>query len=143
MVVHRDKSAIEVVVGLYRALESGLRGEALRDFFAPDAIFVEYPNPITPQGATRNATQAVEASKSGAELLAWQRYTLRESFEQGDTLITRVTWTAEIAHELGPFRAGQRLTGHLAQFITLREGRITRLETYDCYEPFGTAAHAA
>jgi ketosteroid isomerase-like protein len=58
-------------------------------------------------------------------------------------VIARVTWSAEIGRDRGPFRAGQRLTAHLAQFITVREGRIIRLETYDCYEPFPLAASAA
>jgi ketosteroid isomerase-like protein len=138
-----SKSAIEVVKGLHKALENGLHGEALSEFFAPNAVFVEYPNPVTPKGATRNPSEAAAGSKSGAELLAWQRYELRDFFEQRDIVIARVTWTAEIGRDRGPFRAGQRMTAHLAQFITVREGRITRLETYDCYEPFVAAASAA
>jgi ketosteroid isomerase-like protein len=77
-----------------------------------------------------------ESSKRGAQLLAWQRYEVRDAIEHGDTAIMRVTWTAEIAQNIGPFRAGQKLTAHLAQFVTCRDGRITHLETYDCYEPF-------
>jgi ketosteroid isomerase-like protein len=138
-----SKSAMEVVEGLHKFLERGLHGDALGEFFTPNAVLVEYPNLVTPKGATRNPSEAAAGSKSGAELLAWQRYELRDAFQQGDTVIARVTWTAEIARDRGPFRAGQRLTAHLAQFITVREGRITRLETYDCYEPFPAATSAA
>jgi ketosteroid isomerase-like protein len=136
-----SKSALELVKGLHRALENGLHGEALSEFFSPSAVFVEHPNLVTPKGATRNRSEAAQGSKSGAELLAWQRYELRDAFEQGDLVIVRVTWTAEIGRDRGPFRAGQRLTAHLAQFISVRDGRITRLETYDCYEPFPAAAN--
>ena len=138
-----DSSALEVVRGLYNALENSLHGEALREFFAPNAIFIEYPNPVTPRGATRNPTEATGASTSGAELLAWQRYELRDVLVQGDLVVARVTWSAEIRRDRGPFKAGQRLAAHLAQFITVREGRIQRLETYDCYEPFSDGASAA
>lgn len=48
----------------------------------------------------------------------------------------RSTWTGEIATDAGPFRAGQQLTAHVAQFIDVRDGRIASIETYDCYEPF-------
>ena len=44
--------------------------------------------------------------------------------------------TGEIARDFGPFRRGQTLTAHIAQFIETRDGRICRIETYDCYEPF-------
>lgn len=137
-----DRSAIDVVTALHKALESGVHGEALGELFAPGAVFVEHPNLVTPKGATRGANEALEGSKSGAQLLAWQRYELRDAIEQGELVVARVTWTAEIGRDRGPFRAGQRLTAHLAQFITVREGRIARLETYDCYEPFPAAPAA-
>lgn len=34
------------------------------------------------------------------------------------------------------FIAGTQLTGHVASFFTVRDGRIVRHETFDCYEPF-------
>ncbi|HET8937741.1 MAG TPA: nuclear transport factor 2 family protein [Polyangiales bacterium] len=130
---------IAVVEGLYKALETGKSGEALSDFVTDDAEFIEHPNPVTPRGARRNPAELRESSKRGAQLLAWQHYEVRDAVEHGDTAIMRVTWTAEIAQTIGPFRAGQQLTAHLAQFVTCRDGRIARLETYDCYEPFAAA----
>lgn len=76
------------------------------------------------------------ASAAGAGLLAWQRYRTWDVIESGPTAIARATWNAEIAVDAGPFRAGQRLTAHLAQFVTIRDGAIAQIETYDCYEPF-------
>jgi ketosteroid isomerase-like protein len=131
------ETAISITKGLYAALEAGQFGEALSAFVASDAVFVEHPNLITPRGAERGLQELKGSSKRGAELLAWQRYALRDAIEHGDTAILRVTWTAEIARSIGPFQAGQKLTAHLAQFVSCRDGRIVRLETYDCYEPFG------
>ena len=139
MVVDMPTTAISVIEGLYKALEAGQFGDALSDYVTDDAVFIEHPNPVTPRGARRNPPELKESSKRGAQLLAWQRYQIRDAIEHGDTAIMRVTWTAEIAQNIGPFRAGQQLTAHLAQFVTCREGRIARLETYDCYEPFSAA----
>ena len=40
-----------------------------------------------------------------------------------------------LAVELGPWPAGTRLSARVAQFVTVVDGRISRLETYDCYDP--------
>jgi ketosteroid isomerase-like protein len=77
----------------------------------------------------------LEASQSGASLLESQHYDVQSALEVGDTAIVRLTWTGVIARAVGPFRAGQVLTAHVAQFITAVEGRIASIETYDCYEP--------
>jgi ketosteroid isomerase-like protein len=50
--------------------------------------------------------------------------------------ILRIHWTATIARDAGPFKAGQQLSAYIAQFISTRDGRIASIETYDCYEPF-------
>jgi ketosteroid isomerase-like protein len=47
-----------------------------------------------------------------------------------------LTWTAVVARNIGPFREGQVLTAHIAQFIETRDGRVASIETFDCYEPF-------
>jgi len=41
-----------------------------------------------------------------------------------------------VARDAGPFREGQRLTAHLAQFAEVEGGRIRSIETFDCYEAF-------
>jgi ketosteroid isomerase-like protein len=131
-----NKTPITIAHDLYTALETGQFGESLNQFVHADAVFMEYPNAITPHGAARDPQQMKEGSQRGAQLLAWQRYEVRDAIEHGDTAIMRVTWTAEVGRDVGPFRVGQKLTAHLAQFIQCRDGRIARLETFDCYEPF-------
>ena len=48
----------------------------------------------------------------------------------------RLTWSGTVCADVGAFAAGQQLTAHIAQFITVRDGRISAIATYDCYEPF-------
>jgi ketosteroid isomerase-like protein len=42
------------------------------------------------------------------------------------------------AHRRGtPAATGRELTAHIATFTQMRDGRIFRHATYDCYEPLG------
>ena len=97
---------------------------------------VEHPNLIKPRGAITELNAMLEASTAGAGLLSMQKYEVHSAIEQGPLAIFRLTWTGEVARDIGPFRKGQLLTAHIAQFIETRDGRVARIETFDCYEPF-------
>ena len=137
---------LEAARALHAALESGLHGEALRPYFTPDATVLEHPNDIKPKGAIGSVENMIAESTRGAGLLSSQTYAVREAIEHApetealglarDLAILRLTWTGIIARDLGPFRAGQVLTAHIAQFIHVRHGRVASIETFDCYEPF-------
>ena len=127
---------LQVARALHAALESGLHGDALRPYFTEDASVLEHPNLIKPKGARIPIQNMIAESSKGAGLLSKQTYALREGIEHGDTAILRLTWTGIVARDLGPFRAGQVLTAHIAQFIVVRDGRVASIETFDCYEPF-------
>lgn len=77
----------------------------------------------------------LSGSSTGAQLLNFQRYEVLSAVDHGPLAILRVHWTAEVRNAVGPLKAGQRLSAHLAQFITCRDGRIASIETYDCYDP--------
>ena len=47
----------------------------------------------------------------------------------GDTIAARVTWR-------GTLKNGQELTAHIATFTQVRDGKVFRHATYDCYEAF-------
>ncbi len=129
-------SPISVARSLCAAIEAGKHGEQLRPFFTVDAVTIEAPNALKIAGATSTLEQMLTASTVGAGLLAKQSYDVHSMIEQGSLAILRLTWTGEIARDAGPFRKGQILTAHIAQFIETRDGRVARIETYDCYEPF-------
>ena len=50
--------------------------------------------------------------------------------DAGDKIAARATWRGTLA------ATGQELTAHIATFSEVRDGRIFRHATYDCYEPF-------
>jgi ketosteroid isomerase-like protein len=124
-----------VVRSLYDALEAGRHGEALRALFTEDARTIEHPNVLKPHGAVSSLDAMLTQSTAGASLLESQRYEVHQVIESADRVAVRLTWTGVIAQDVGTFRAGQVLTAHIAQFITVREGRVASIETYDCYEP--------
>tara|TARA_R100000365_G_C2732710_1_gene62652 strand:+ start:489 stop:929 length:441 start_codon:yes stop_codon:yes gene_type:complete len=121
---------------LHSALEAGSNGEALRAHFTPNASTIEHPNAIKPHGATATLDQMLAASSAGARLLGKQHYEVIDAVEYGELAVLRILWTGAIAEDAGPFRAGQELRAHIAQFITTEGDRISRIETFDCYEPF-------
>jgi pimeloyl-ACP methyl ester carboxylesterase len=129
-------SPISIARSLHAALEAGKHGEELRPFFTADAVTIEHPNALKAAGATTDLEKMLSASAVGAAILAKQSYDVHSTIEQGSLAILRLTWTGEIARDVGPFRKGQVLTAHIAQFIETRDGRVARIETYDCYEPF-------
>jgi ketosteroid isomerase-like protein len=130
-------SPIVVARGLHAALEAGRHGDELRALFTEDAVTIERPNLIKPAGARTDLEGMAKASTAGASLLAKQSYDVHSAIELGSLAVLRLTWTGEIARDVGSFRKGQKLTAHIAQFIEVRGDRIARIETFDCYEPFG------
>ncbi len=128
---------VSAALALPRALGAGLHGEAIRHLYTDDATSTEHPNPIAPRGATYSVAELVAGSDAGAALLSSQRYDIRDVREIGDLVIFRYTWTGVVGVERGPFAAGQEIVAHIAAFATITAGRISRFETYDCYEPFG------
>lgn len=131
-----SQSPIAVARRLYAALEAGTHGEDLRALFTADAVVVERPNLLKPAGARTPLEEVVKAASAGASFLASQSYAVHSAIEQGSLAVLRLTWTGELARDVGPFHQGQKLTAHIAQFVETRDGLVAHLETYDCYEPF-------
>lgn len=136
--VTSSPARLAVARALYAALEAGKHGDDLRTLFTPDAVVVERPNLLKPAGATSGLEDMVKAASAGASLLAWQKYEVRSAIEQGPLAVLRLTWTAKIARDAGPFRKCQKLTAHIAQFVETRDGLVAGIETFDCYEAFGS-----
>ena len=110
-------------------------GSAL-DFYAPDAVQVELPNRLVPNGATRNLDAIREASRRGRQVLAAERYDVRNAVASGDRVALEVLWTGTLAVPIGTIPAGGEMRAHFAMFLEFRDGKIVRQRNYDCFEPF-------
>jgi ketosteroid isomerase-like protein len=130
------RSPTEIARALYDALEGGTLGEELAaELFTDDARTIEHPNLLKPNGAVSHRAEMVVRASTGSAILASQRYEVHEAIESRDAVAVRLTWTGTMAKDVGPLRSGQVLKAHVAQFFTLRAGRIATIETYDCYQP--------
>ncbi len=129
------------VVRRYFAVVADLSSteDQLREVLHPEAVFIEHPNPIQPQGARKDVEATVNGFASGKALLSHQSIEIHDVLVDGDRVAVRSTWTGTVALDAGPLKAGTTLIAHMGGFVTVREGLIASHETYDCYEPFATA----
>ncbi|MFS0795539.1 nuclear transport factor 2 family protein [Microbacterium sp. 1P10AE] len=135
-------TCVEDVVRRYYALVSDLSSaeDDLRRVLAPDVSVVEHPNALVRSGARRDLAQTLEGFHRGKAILRAQTFDVHDVLVQGDRAAVRATWTGVIAHDVGPFRAGQALIAHVAAMLVVRDGLVVEHETFDCYEPFDTVA---
>jgi ketosteroid isomerase-like protein len=133
-------SSPEDVVRRYFAVVADLESsdDDLREVVAPDAIFVEQPNPISPNGHRRTADEVFGAFQSGKALLSDQTIVIHDVLVVGDRVAVRSTWRGTVGLDAGPLEKGTVLVAHMGGFITVRDGLVAEHETYDCYEPFAS-----
>lgn len=116
------------------AIENGLAGDELDDWYAADAEQIEFPNLYNPKGATRNLEELKASSLQGKKVMQHQEFELKYAHLSGSTVILELVWTATLAVAIGPLPAGGQMKAHFAQFIDFRKGKIFRQRTYDCFE---------
>jgi ketosteroid isomerase-like protein len=133
--VDSKSETIEVVERFIAAFDRRWPTEdELADLVSPDVLFVERPNLINPAGSERNAAAMWAALDRGRQLLAWQAYEVRDHLARGDTVVTRMRWSGELAVEAGQWPAGTRMTAWCVAHYRLAAGRIVHIEQHDCYE---------
>ena len=103
---------------------------ALAGVVHPDYTFREWPNAINPRGSERDLAASRAGLEHARELLAEHSFDVHEHLVAGDTVVSRMTWRGTLA------ATGQELTAHISQHTTLKDGRVWRTESFDCYEPF-------
>ena len=104
--------------------------EKLAAIMHPDVRFHEMPNLIAPAGKDFGFEEALAGLRRGRETLAAQSYEVHSRVGDGETIASRLTWRGTLA------ATGQELTAHIAAFTQVRDGKLFRHATYDCYEPF-------
>jgi ketosteroid isomerase-like protein len=97
----------------------------------PDYTFREWPNAINPRGGERDLATSRAGLEHSRTLLSEHSFDVHEHLVHGDTVVSRMTWRGTLA------ATGQELVAHISQHNTVKDGRILRTESFDCYEPFG------
>jgi hypothetical protein len=101
---------------------------ALAKLLHPQARISEMPNAINKGGSERDLDAALAAFRKGRTMLAEQSYEVHEVLEAGEKIAARATWRGRLAQ-------GPQLQAEIATFTEVRDGRIYRHATYDCYIP--------
>jgi ketosteroid isomerase-like protein len=109
-------------------------GQELDDLLTEDVRFLERPNLVNPTGGVRDRATMAAGIEAGRALLAWQTYEPRDHVAAGDTVVTRIRWSGELAVAAGPWLAGTRLAAWCVGHYRFRDGRIALIEQHDCYE---------
>jgi ketosteroid isomerase-like protein len=117
------------------ALENGEPGAALRRFFTPDFVQIEYPNALNPRGQRSNVDEMVVRCDRGKEMLRSQRFRIENAVESDDSLALEVEWTGVVAVPVAGLPAGGEMRAHIGVFLDFRDGKIARQRNYDCFEP--------
>lgn len=130
--------ALNQVRDLFSAIEEADL-ERLEALYSDDAVQIEYPNRLLPNGATRDKRQILEAAARGRAVMAEQTLTITQSLVQDSRVAVEARWTGRLAVNVSPLglTAGAVMTAHFAQFIEFSGGRVKRHVTYDCFEPWG------
>src|SRR5690349_12528280 len=105
------------------ALAAGATGDALADFFTPDAVVTELPNRFTPRGARRDLPELRAAAERGQRYVRDQDWRVLSAVAEGDRVALELDWAGTVAEDVGALAAGTRMRAHVAIFLDYRDGR--------------------
>lgn len=105
-------------------------------WLAATCVQDELPNRLKPNGAHADAAMMRANAERGRGLLASQRYDVVASMVDGARVALELDWRGVLALPVAHLPAGAELRAHIAMFLDVVDGRITRIRNYDCYEPF-------
>lgn len=131
-----DQKNLLVVREYLTALQQGEVGEALARFFVEDAIQVEFPNKLNPNGQQSDLESIMSRSVQGQKVLSSQNYEILNELTQDDRVAVEAKWTGTLAIPLGTLEVGSKMRANFAMFFECRNGRILRQHNYDCFEPW-------
>jgi hypothetical protein len=124
---------IAIACAYLKAIEDNTPTDA---FLAPDIEQIEFPNRLNPNGGRSNLAEMKARGERGRDMVRRQTYAVRRAFEQGDTVILEVDWSATFNVPVGALRPGEEMKANFAVFLEFEGERICCQRNYDCFEPF-------
>lgn len=127
-------SNLEIARNYLQAFERGETGAALGSFFAPDVVFEEFPNRLTPLGQKRDLAESLAGAEKGKKIMSRQIYKITHEIAAGDHVALEVEWGGRLAVPFGSIPVGGEMKAFFATFMEFRDGKIVRQRNYDCFE---------
>jgi ketosteroid isomerase-like protein len=118
----------------FAALERGVAGDALAEFYDPEVIQEEFPNRLVPNGARRDLAGILAAAERGQRVITGHRYEILALMADGDRVAVEFFWSGTLAVPAGSLAAGSVMRGRFACFLEFRGGRIVSQRNYDCFD---------
>jgi ketosteroid isomerase-like protein len=97
---------LETARSYLKAIEQGETGTGLSKFFAPDVVFEEFPNRLTPLGRKRNLAESMEGAEKGRKLISQQTYKIKHEMADGNRVALEVEWIGTLVVPFGSIPAG-------------------------------------
>jgi ketosteroid isomerase-like protein len=131
-----DAETLEFCKRYLAALERNATGDELAQFYTPDAVQIELPNRLMPQGARRDLQAMQEAAERGKRGMSAQRFELLHAVVKGNEVVLEIQWTGALAVAFAGLPEGAEMRARFAVFLELRDGRIAAQRNYDCFDPW-------
>lgn len=125
--------AADFVRAYLDAIEAG--DLQVEDWYAPDAIQIEWPNKLLPNGAVRDLAQLREAERRGREIVEKQWYEVTNLIAADSAVAVEAIFRATFKRDLPDLPRGAIMEARFAMFFELAGGKIGRHRTYDCFIP--------
>ena len=132
----RDLTNLDAARQYLAAIQRGVTGDELAQFFTPDIVQEELPNRVVPDGKRRKLAGILEGAERGQRVLAAQRFEIRTAVATNDRVVLEVLWVGTLAMAFGTIPAGGEMRAHSAMFLEFRDGKIAAQRNYDCFEPW-------
>jgi ketosteroid isomerase-like protein len=118
------------------AIARGASADEIATFYAPDILQEEFPNRLLPNGATRDFAALRESNIKARQVITSQTYEIVNAVRTGDCVAIEAVWSGTLAIPLGSLKPGDAMHARFAQFFEFRDGLITRIRNYDCFDPW-------
>ncbi|HVW08048.1 MAG TPA: nuclear transport factor 2 family protein [Bryobacteraceae bacterium] len=118
------------------ALQTRETGESIRRFFHPEALQIELPNRLNPNGGQSDLAALRKRSELAAQMMRSQTWEIRSVVSNGERVAVEALWAGTLAVQLGTLEPGAVMKAHFAMFFEFRDGLIFRQRNYDCFEPW-------
>lgn len=119
-----------------KAHVAGAIGEDLAKFFTSDAIQIEYPNKLNPNGGKSDRATILQRAEQGQKILTHQSFEIQSEIAEDDRIAIEAMWTGTLAIPIANLQAGDSMKAHFSMHFEIRDGRIALQKNYDCFEPF-------
>lgn len=132
----REQPNLQLIRNFLQSVERLAGGEPMETYYAPDAVQIELPNRLNPNGGRSDLAQLRARAAKVPELLRSQKFEIVSEMAQGSKVIVEAVWTAVLAAPFGATPAGTTMKAHFAMFFEIEDGRIKVQRNYDCFEPW-------